>query len=96
MDKLLKELKSTREQGGVLWSLEEKMVEAILSGIGDAVCIFDRNFNILFQSPLHTKWFDKLEEYICFKRVDKPKPSRTIKIIHKVLAIINRELSNLV
>jgi sigma-54 dependent transcriptional regulator, acetoin dehydrogenase operon transcriptional activator AcoR len=82
LDKLLKELKSTREQGGVLWSLEEKMVEAILSGIGDAVCIFDRNFNILFQSPLHTKWFDKLEEYICFKRVDKPKPSRTIKIIH--------------
>ena len=57
------------------------MLETILGRIGDAVCIFDRNFNILFQSPLHVKWFDKLEEFICFKRVDEIKPNRTVKTI---------------
>jgi transcriptional regulator with PAS, ATPase and Fis domain len=58
-----------------------KILGTILGRIGDAVCIFDRNFNILFQSPLHIKWFDKLEEFICFKRVDEIKPNRTVKTI---------------
>jgi transcriptional regulator with PAS, ATPase and Fis domain len=62
-------------------SLNKKLLETILGRIGDAVCIFDRNFNILFQSPLHIKWFDKLEEFICFKRVDEIKPNRTVKTI---------------
>ena len=62
-------------------SLNKKLLETILGRIGDAVCIFDRNFNILFQSPLHVKWFDKLEEFICFKRVDEIKPNRTVKTI---------------
>jgi transcriptional regulator with PAS, ATPase and Fis domain len=62
-------------------SLNKKLLETILGRIGDAVCIFDRNFNILFQSPLHIKWFDKLEEFICFKRVDEIKPNRTIQTI---------------
>ena len=64
-----------------LSDLNDEMLEAILSRIGDAVCVFDRNFKILFQSPLHKKWFDKLEEFICFKRVDEIKPNRTIKTI---------------
>ena len=64
-------------------SLNKKLLETILGRIGDAVCIFDRNFNILFQSPLHIKWFDKLEEFICFKRVDEIKPNRTVKTITK-------------
>ncbi|MBT6662763.1 MAG: sigma-54-dependent Fis family transcriptional regulator [Nitrospina sp.] len=62
-------------------SLNKKLLETILGRIGDAVCIFDRSFNILFQSPLHVKWFDKLEEFICFKRVDEIKPNRTVKTI---------------
>ncbi|MBT5968756.1 MAG: sigma-54-dependent Fis family transcriptional regulator [Nitrospina sp.] len=62
-------------------SLNKKLLETILGRIGDAVCIFDRNFNILFQSPLHVKWFDKLEEFICFKRVDEIKPNLTVKTI---------------
>ena len=64
-----------------LSDINDEMLEAILSRIGDAVCVFDRNFKILFQSPLHKKWFDKLEEFICFKRVDEIKPNRTIKTI---------------
>jgi transcriptional regulator with PAS, ATPase and Fis domain len=72
-----KEVPSNKKQS----ALNEKMLEAILGRIGDGVCIFDRNFNILFQSPLHIKWFDKLEEFICFKRVDEIKPNRTVKTI---------------
>jgi len=64
-----------------LSDLNDEMLEAILNRIGDAVCVFDRDFKILFQSPLHKKWFDKLEEFICFKRVDEIKPNRTIKTI---------------
>jgi len=72
-----KEVSSDKKQ----ISLNNKILETILGRIGDAVCIFDRNFNILFQSPLHIKWFDKLEEFICFKRVDEIKPNRTVKTI---------------
>ena len=72
-----KEVSSDKKQS----SLNNKILETILGRIGDAVCIFDRNFNILFQSPLHIKWFDKLEEFICFKRVDEIKPNRTVKTI---------------
>ena len=82
MGELLKKIASAREQGEVTWNLDDKMLEAILNGIGDAVCIFDRDFNILFQSPLHIKWFDKLEEFICFKRVDETKPNRIVKTIN--------------
>lgn len=73
----LKEVSPSKKLG----ELNDEMLEAILSRIGDAVCVFDRNFKILFQSPLHKKWFDKLEEFICFKRVDEIKPNRTIKTI---------------
>ena len=73
----LKEVAQNRKPG----DLNDEMLEAILNRIGDAVCVFDRDFNILFQSPLHIKWFDKLEEYICFKRVDEIKPNRTIQTI---------------
>ena len=51
--------------------LDSKMLDKVLNGIGDAVCVFDRDFNILFQTHLHVKWFDKLEEFICFKRLDE-------------------------
>jgi len=64
-----------------LGNLNDEILEAVLNQIGDAVCVFDRDFNILFQSPLHIKWFDKLEEFICFKRVDEIKPNQTIKTI---------------
>jgi len=64
-----------------LGNLNDEILEAVLNQIGDAVCVFDRDFNILFQSPLHIKWFDKLEEFICFKRVDEFKPNQTIKTI---------------
>ena len=87
LEELLKELVSAREQGEVPWNLDDKMLGAILNGIGDAVCIFDRDFNILFQSPLHIKWFDKLEEFICFKRVDEIKPNRTVKTIHNEVGV---------
>ena len=73
----LKEVAQDRKPG----DLNHEMLEAILNRIGDAVCVFDRDFNILFQSPLHIKWFDKLEEFICFKRVDEIKPNRTIQTI---------------
>ena len=73
----LKEVALDRKPGDI----NDEMLEAILNRIGDAVCIFDRGFNILFQTPLHIKWFDKLEEFICFKRVDEIKPNRTIKTI---------------
>ena len=73
----LKEVALDRKPG----DLNDEMLKAILNRIGDAVCVFDKDFNILFQSPLHIKWFDKLEEFICFKRVDEIKPNRTIKNI---------------
>jgi transcriptional regulator with PAS, ATPase and Fis domain len=59
--------------------LDSKILDKVLNGIGDAVCVFDRDFNILFQTHLHIKWFDKLEEFICFKRLDETGQSRTIK-----------------
>ena len=62
-------------------SLDSKMLDKVLNGIGDAVCVFDRDFNILFQTHLHIKWFDKLEEFICFKRLGEAGQSRTIKTI---------------
>jgi transcriptional regulator with PAS, ATPase and Fis domain len=70
------------EKSGLPWNLDDKILGEILNSIGDAVCVFDRDFNILFQSQLHIKWFDKLEEFICFKRVDEIKPNRTVKTIN--------------
>ncbi len=82
MEEFLKEINSDRKQGGVPWNLSDKILGAMLAGIGDAVCIFDRDFNILFQSPLDIKWFDKLEEFMCFKRVDEIKPNQVVKTIN--------------
>ena len=61
--------------------LDSKMLDTVLNGIGDAMCLFDRDFNILFQTHQHVKWFDKLEEFICFKRLDEDGQNRTIKTI---------------
>ena len=86
----LKEVALDRKPG----DLNDEMLEAILNRIGDAVCVFDRDFNILFQSPLHIKWFDKLEEFICFKRVDEIKPNRTIKnIVNETGSPLHLEVS---
>jgi len=90
LEEFLKEITSAREPGGVSWNLDDKMLRAILNGIGDAICIFDRDFNILFQSPLHIKLFDKLEEFICFKRVDETKPNRTVKTINNEVGLTLR------
>ncbi len=62
-------------------NLEDKMLETILAGIGDAVCVFDRDFNILFRSPLHIKWFDDPKAFMCFKNIDKSMPNRHVKKI---------------
>ncbi len=60
-------------------NLEDKMLETILAGIGDAVCVFDRDFNILFRSPLHIKWFDDPKAFMCFKNIDKSMPNPHVK-----------------
>ena len=61
-----------------LGDLNGEMLEAVLNQIGDAVCVFDRDFNILFQSPLHIKWFDKLEEFFETKYEEINKKSTDI------------------
>lgn len=74
--------------------LDYKILRSILTGIGDAVCVFDRDFNILFQSALHIKWFDKLEKYICLKRIDETAPNKTITTItNKVGSPLHLEIS---
>ncbi|MDP6657348.1 MAG: sigma 54-interacting transcriptional regulator [Nitrospinaceae bacterium] len=62
-------------------NLEDKMLETILAGIGDAVCVFDRDFNILFRSPLHVKWFDDPKAFMCFQNIDKPIANRHVEKI---------------
>ncbi|MDP7557328.1 MAG: sigma-54 dependent transcriptional regulator [Nitrospinaceae bacterium] len=62
-------------------NLEDKMLETVLAGIGDAVCVFDRDFNILFRSPLHIKWFDDPKAFMCFKNIDKSMPNQHVKKI---------------
>jgi len=47
---------------------ENKMLETILCGIGDAVCVYDPDCKVIFQSPLHEKWFDNPIPYMYFKR----------------------------
>ena len=61
--------------------LDSKILDMVLNGMGDAMCLFDRDFNILFQTHQHIKWFDKLEEFICFKRLDEDGQNRTVKTI---------------
>ena len=76
-------------------NLDSKMLDKVLNGIGDAVCVFDRDFNILFQTHLHIKWFDKLEEFICFKRLGEAGQSRTIKTItNETGASLHLEISS--
>ncbi|MFQ5451734.1 MAG: sigma-54 interaction domain-containing protein [Nitrospinaceae bacterium] len=47
---------------------ENTMMESILSGIGDAVCVYDTRRNVLFQSPLHKRWFSDPTPYMHFKQ----------------------------
>lgn len=44
---------------------EKKTLEAILSGIGDAVCIYDQKCKIIFQSPTHRKLFGESAGEMC-------------------------------
>ncbi|UCD12620.1 MAG: sigma 54-interacting transcriptional regulator [Nitrospinaceae bacterium] len=67
---------------------ENKMLEAILGGIGDAVCVYDRNCNVIFQSPLHEKWFDDPFPYMYFRRHGsggKPLTQGTPETFHKTV-----------
>ena len=50
--------------------VENQMLEAILSGIGDAVCVYDKNSRVLFQSPLHNRWFNDPTSNMCFKKAE--------------------------
>jgi len=60
-------LQRVKQQEQVLQE-ENKMLETILGGIGDAVCVYDRECNIIFQNPLHRKWFADPFPYMYFKR----------------------------
>ncbi len=65
---------------------ENRMLETILSGIGDAVCVYDRDCNVIFESPLHKRWFSSARPYMCFNRaknrslpVSRIRPDRFIE-----------------
>jgi len=47
---------------------ENRMLETILGGIGDAVLVYDRQGNIIFQSPLHEKWFNDPHPFMHFRQ----------------------------
>jgi len=47
---------------------ENKVLETILGGIGDAVLVYGGQGNIIFQSPLHEKWFHDPHPHMFFRQ----------------------------
>ena len=52
---------------------EKKTLEMILSGIGDAVCIYDRDCKIIFQSDRHKRIFGEAVGQMCLYALEHEK-----------------------